>query len=63
MNVHKSDRPDIGVNNDMIFTASGKQKRGSRSATSISIADHKSTRDTFLIGPVSGSQEDPNAIE
>jgi prepilin-type N-terminal cleavage/methylation domain-containing protein len=53
MNVAKSDRPDIGENYDMIFTASGKTKRGSRSASSISISDHKSTRDTFLIGPVS----------
>jgi prepilin-type N-terminal cleavage/methylation domain-containing protein len=61
MNVAKHDRPDVGVNNDMIYTASGKPKRGSRSATSTSLGDHKSTRDTFLIGPVSGSREiDPN---
>ncbi|HUS91490.1 MAG TPA: type II secretion system protein [Phycisphaerae bacterium] len=56
MNVAKSDRPDIGANKDMIFTASGKTKRGDRKATSLSIAEHKSTRDSFLIGPVG----DPN---
>jgi len=65
MNVSKSDRPDIAVNNDMIFTASSKYKRGSRSATSISISDHKSTRDTYLIGPVSSGSddEDPDDID
>jgi len=56
MNVAKSDRPDIGANKDMIFTASSEKKRGSRKATSISISDHKSTRDTYVIGPVG----DPN---
>jgi prepilin-type N-terminal cleavage/methylation domain-containing protein len=52
MNVSKSNRPDIGLNHDMIFTASGKMRRGSQAATSVSIKDHRSTRDTFLIGPV-----------
>jgi len=56
MNVAKGDRPDIGTNKDMIFTASGKTKRGDQKATSISIQDHKSRRDSFLIGPVG----DPN---
>jgi len=56
MNVDKGDRPDIGYQKDMIFTASGNQKRGSRSGTSLSMSDHKSTRDSFLIGPVG----DPN---
>ena len=57
MNVHKSDRPDVGYNHDMIYTASGKPKIGSPEATSISIADHQSTRDTFLIGPVAGGEK------
>ncbi|MCD6303659.1 MAG: type II secretion system protein [Planctomycetes bacterium] len=62
MNVSHSKRPDIGYINDMIFTASGKNKRGSRTATSIEISDHKSARDTFLIGPVSEDEDgDPNA--
>ena len=56
MNVAKGDRPDIGYQKDMIFTASGKRKRGSRSETSVSISDHLCTRDSFLIGPVG----DPN---
>ena len=56
MNVAKGDRPDIGYQKDMIFTASGKRKRGSRSDTSVSISDHLCTRDSFLIGPIG----DPN---
>jgi len=56
MNVSKGDRPDIGYQRDMIFTASGKRKRGDRSATSVSISDHMATRDSYLIGPLG----DPN---
>jgi hypothetical protein len=65
INVSKQSRPDIGMSDagrgglpdqpgmcDMIYTASGKPTSGSAKATSISIADHLSTRDTFLIGPV-----------
>lgn len=60
LNVAKSDRPDIGVNKDMIYTASGLDRRGSRSKTGKSISDHKSSRDTFLIGPIAEAGEDPN---
>ena len=50
--VGKSDRPDIGADQDMIFTASGQPDGGSRSATSVDIRRHLSRRDSFLIGPV-----------
>ena len=41
-----------GIEKDMIYTASGDPAGGSAKATSVSIDDHLSTRDTFLIGPV-----------
>ena len=56
MNVAKSDRPDIGYNKDMIFTASGLDKKGKRDGTSLEISQHKSRKDTYLIGPIG----DPN---
>lgn len=73
MNAAKSDRPDIGADDmpgqggrpgaqpgtcDMIYTASGKPSAGSATATSVSLKDHLSTRDTLLWGPVGPS---PNA--
>jgi len=59
MNVSKNDRPDIGINKDMIFTVSGYPKQGNKDGTSTSLDQHLSTRDTFLIGPVSeGATED-----
>ena len=61
INAIKSTRPDIGINNDMIYTASGDAAAGSRKATSISIVDHLSTRDTFLIGPVPGPKSGAEA--
>ncbi len=54
MNVAASNRPDVGANRDNIYTASGHKTRGSRSATSLDISKHLSTRDSFLIGPVRG---------
>jgi hypothetical protein len=68
INVNKADRPDIGRDDvgmgggpggppgtrDMIYTAGGTIKSGSAKATSVSISDHLTTRDTFLIGPVPG---------
>jgi hypothetical protein len=61
MNVNKFNRPDFGINNDMIYTASGKKSMGDRNGTSISIVDHLSTRDTFLIGPVAGPKDGAEA--
>ncbi len=55
MNVLKEDRPDIGYNKDMIWTSSGNTKMGSRSATTLDISEHNSTRDSYLIGPVDGN--------
>jgi hypothetical protein len=55
-NVAAVKRPDVGMYNDNIFTASGAPYDGSRSATSLDIRKHLSVRDTFLIGPV-GRQE------
>jgi hypothetical protein len=51
-NVKAQKRPDVGMYNDNIFTASGAPYDGSRSATSLDIRKHLSARDTFLIGPV-----------
>lgn len=51
MNVVQDDRPDIGVKKDNIYTASGLA-RPSQKATSLSLSDHLSSTDTFLIGPV-----------
>jgi type II secretory pathway pseudopilin PulG len=75
INVNKVNRPDVGCSDsggamggpgtqpgscDMIYTASGQPTAGSAKATSISIADHLSTRDTFLWGPV---EEQPVGVE
>ena len=56
-NVAQKKRPDVGRCNDNIFTASGAPYVGSRSATSLDIRKHLSTRDTFLIGPVGRKAE------
>jgi hypothetical protein len=61
INVNKFQRPDIGIDRDMIYTASGDPKGGSQKATSISLVDHLSTRNTFLIGPVPGPKESAEA--
>ncbi len=45
-------RPDVGKDNDNIYTASGNPNSSSQGATSLDIRQHLSTRDTFLIGPV-----------
>lgn len=63
MHVFQAKRPDIGDENDMIYTASGKADGGSRSATSLRLVDHLSTRDTFLIGPVPREGDEPPAPE
>jgi prepilin-type N-terminal cleavage/methylation domain-containing protein len=56
MAVMRSKRPDVGVDQDNIYTASNRKEVGSREATSLNLAEHLSPRDTFLIGPVG----DPN---
>jgi hypothetical protein len=55
-NVAAVKRPDVGIDNDNIYTASGDPNAGSRSATSLDIRKHLSQRDTFLIGPVGRSE-------
>jgi prepilin-type N-terminal cleavage/methylation domain-containing protein len=57
INVIKSPRPDIGINQDMIYTASGKKNMGDRKATGKSMSQHLTSRDTFLWGPVSGGAD------
>jgi len=52
--VQPQKRPDVGVDKDNIYTASGDPNAGSRAATSLDIRKHLSPRDTFLIGPVGG---------
>ena len=56
-NVAVAKRPDVGIDNDNIFTASGAPYAGSRGATSLDIRKHLSPRDTFLIGPVGRKAE------
>jgi len=56
-NVTQKKRPDVGMYNDNIFTASGAPYVGSRSATSLNILKHLSAGDTFLIGPVGRKAE------
>ncbi len=50
--VQPQKRPDVGVDKDNIYTASGDPNAGSPSATSLDIRKHLSKSDTFLIGPV-----------
>ncbi len=50
-------RPDVGVDKDNIYTASGDPNAGSPSATSLDIRKHLSKSDTFLIGPVGRTAE------
>jgi hypothetical protein len=56
-NVEQKKRPDVGLDNDNIYTASGDPNTGSQSATSVDIRKHLSPRDTFLIGPVGRKAE------
>jgi hypothetical protein len=63
MDVFRAERPDIGDDNDMIYTASGKADGGSASATSLKLIDHLSARDTFLIGPVPREGDEPPTPE
>ena len=58
MSVTQRKRPDIGLDHDNIYTASGKKQVGSREATSLDLAQHLSPADTFLIGPVGESGGD-----
>jgi hypothetical protein len=55
--VEAANRPDVGVDKDNVYTVSGDPNAGSRSATSLDIRKHLSTRDTFLIGPVGRKAE------
>jgi len=56
-NVEQKKRPDVGIDKDNIYTASGNLNAGSQGATSLDIRKHLSPRDTFLIGPVGRKAE------
>ncbi len=56
-NIQAKKRPDAGMDNDNIYTASGDLNAGSQSATSLDIRKHLSPADTFLIGPVGRKAE------
>jgi hypothetical protein len=56
-NVEAQKRPDVGIDKDNIYTASGDPNAGSQGATSLDIRKHLSPRDTFLIGPVGRKAE------
>jgi prepilin-type N-terminal cleavage/methylation domain-containing protein len=53
--VFQAKRPDIGIDRDNIYTASGQKEAGDREATSLDISQHLSVHDTFLIGPIGDS--------
>lgn len=55
--VQAQKRPDVGLEKENIYTASGDPNAGSRSAVSLDIRQHLSPRDTFLIGPVGRKAE------
>jgi len=59
--VKRVKRPDVGVDRDNIYTASGLKAGGSRGATSLDLADHLSPADSFLIGPVGETDDDADA--
>ena len=52
-------RPDVGIAQDNVYTASNQPYTGSRSATSLDIREHLSPQDTFLRGPVSPDRDTP----
>ena len=56
-NIWGKTRPDVSVDKDNIYTASGNLNAGSQGATSLDIRKHLSPRDTFLIGPVGRKAE------
>ncbi len=47
----RSSRPDCGQNSDFIFGASGLDTGGSQTVNTDAVASHKSTADSYLIGP------------
>ena len=53
-NVEAVKRPDVGIDNDNIYTAGGSDANSNRwhGSTSLDILQHLSKRDSFLIGPV-----------
>ena len=61
MAVMKVRRPDVGVDRDNIYTASGQKAVGARDGTSLNLADHLTPTDTFVIGPVGSGGADPNS--
>jgi prepilin-type N-terminal cleavage/methylation domain-containing protein len=62
LNVLKADRPDIGVNRDDIFTASGNTRRGTRKSGTVNLSSHKAMKDTYLMGPLSET-DDANDVD
>ncbi|MDY7009202.1 MAG: type II secretion system protein [Planctomycetota bacterium] len=45
-------RADVGIDDDNIYSASGESDEGTQGEGSIDLADHLSTVDSFLIGPI-----------
>ena len=52
MAVVQAKRPDVGIDYDNVYTASGHKQAGAREGTSLDISRHLSTSDSFLIGPI-----------
>jgi len=52
LDVMQAKRPDIGIDHDHIYTASGRPQVGAREGTSLDLSQHLSVRDSFLLGPV-----------
>ena len=50
--VSGSNRADVGIGNDNIYSASNNSKAGTQGAGSLTLTQHLSEDDSFLIGPV-----------
>jgi len=55
-NVKGEKRPDVGDGEDNIYTTFGTEYKTRKTATSISLSEHRRRNDTFLIGPVGRSE-------
>jgi prepilin-type N-terminal cleavage/methylation domain-containing protein len=49
--VESANRPDVGANEDNIFTAYGTDPNTAQSATAITRGSHQTDKDSFLVGP------------
>ncbi|HUS91491.1 MAG TPA: type II secretion system protein [Phycisphaerae bacterium] len=57
LDVTQPRRPDVGTDLDNIYTASGRRQTGARDGVSLSVLQHLSARDGFLIGPVADANQ------